>query len=103
MKKKEIAVLQSVGMESKQAFYMIFYENISYVLKSLCIAIPISILLNYVIYRGLLLNLRTFDYPILYIIIAIVILLSIVVIASYMGWKKIYKDSIIDKIRSIEF
>ena len=91
MKKKEIAVLQSVGMESKQAFYMIFYENISYVLKSLCIAIPISILLNYVI------------YPILYIIIAIVILLSIVVIASYMGWKKIYKDSIIDKIRSIEF
>lgn len=102
MKKKEIAVLQSVGMESKQAFYMIFYENISYVLKSLCIAIPISILLNYVIYRGLLLNLRTFDYPILYIIIAIVILLSIVVIASYFGWRRIYKESIIDKIRNIE-
>ena len=103
IKKKEIAALQSIGMESRQIFNMIFYENIVYTLKALCIALPTSILLNYIIYMTLLTSLYIFDISIFHIFIVIIILLCTVLIVSYVGWKKILRDSIIEKIRNSEW
>lgn len=52
LRKKEFAMLKSVGMTKKEFNRMIRLESIFYGLKSLIIGIPIGTLLSYAIYKG---------------------------------------------------
>lgn len=100
LRRREFAMLRSMGM-TKQGFYrMINYESIFYGLKSLLYGLPISGLVMYLIYRSMG---NTIDYnfqiPWMSVIIAILGVFGIVTISMLYSGSKVKKGSIVDAIK----
>lgn len=100
LRKREFAMLKSVGMTPKGFNRMINYESIFYGIKSLLYGLPISIGVMYLIYNAMT---DTFDYPfrlpwfsILYTIIAVFIIVGSAML--YSG-SKVKKENIIDALK----
>lgn len=100
LRKREFAMLRSVGMTPKGFNKMINYESIFYGMKSLTYGLPISGAVMYLMYLGL--N-RTFEYgfaiPWLSVAFVIVIIFLIVGLAMLYSIKKIKKENIIDGLK----
>lgn len=100
LRKREFAMLRSVGMTPKGFNKMINYESIFYGLKSLIYGLPISGIVMYLMYLGLK---QTFEYgfivPWLSVAFAIVIIFMIVGLAMLYSIQKIKKDNIIDGLK----
>jgi len=100
LRKREFAMLRSMGMTEKGFYRMINYESIFYGLKALLYGIPISIGLNYLMYRSMNNTMDfKFELPWKYYIIAIVGIFFIVGIVMYYAGAKIKKGSIVDAIK----
>ena len=101
LRKKEFAMLKSVGMTRKEFNRMIRLESIFYGLKSLIIGIPIGTLLSYAIYKGFETNMGM-DYvlPIKAILISIVFVVVVITIIMKYSMSKINKQNIIETIRN---
>ncbi|MCT2535241.1 ABC transporter permease [Aquibacillus koreensis] len=100
LRKREFAMLRSVGMTPKGFNKMINYESIFYGLKAILYGLPISILIMYLIYRS---TANTFDYSfslpwlnLLYVVIAIFLVVSSAMLYSI---SKIRKENIIDSLK----
>lgn len=101
LRRKEFAMLKSVGMTSKEFNRMIRLESVFYGFKSLIIGIPLGLLLSYGIYMGISESLETpYVVPIGPIIISIVFVFVIVFITMHYSLSKINKENIIETIRS---
>ena len=101
LRKKEFAMLKSIGMTKKEFNRMIRLESIFYGLKSLIIGIPIGTLLSYAIYKGFETNMGM-DYvlPIKAILISIVFVAVVITIIMKYSMSKINKQNIIETIRN---
>lgn len=101
LRKKEFAMLKSVGMTSKEFKRMIRLENIFYGFKALIIGIPMGIGVSYLIYKAFL-NSLTIKYmlPINAIVIATIFVFLVIGIIMRFAVKKINKQNIIDTIRN---
>lgn len=100
LRKREFAMLKSMGMTPKGFRRMINYESIFYGIKSLLYGIPISILLMYFIYRAMM-NSFTFGFSlpwlsILYVILAVFLIVSAAMLYSS---SKVKKENIIDALK----
>ncbi|MFO1442110.1 ABC transporter permease [Bacillus sp. Bva_UNVM-123] len=100
LRKREFAMLRSVGMTPKGFNKMINYESAFYGIKALLYGLPISIVTMYFIYFSLR---NSFEYgfalpwlSILYVIAAIFIIVSLAMLYSI---KKIKKENIIDGLK----
>ncbi|KIL48394.1 FtsX-like permease family protein [Jeotgalibacillus campisalis] len=100
LRKKEFAMLKSVGMTPKGFNKMIHYESIFYGLNSLLIGLPISFILMYLIHLSVR---ETFEYgfelpwlDILFVVAAIFIIVSSAMLYSI---SKIKKQNIIDGLK----
>ncbi|MCO1604590.1 ABC transporter permease [Desulfosporosinus nitroreducens] len=100
LRKREFAMLKSVGMTPKGFSKMINYESIFYGIKSLFYGLPISIVVMYLIHRSLM---NSFDYSfalpwisILYVIAAVFIIVSSAMLYSS---AKVKKENIIDALK----
>jgi putative ABC transport system permease protein len=100
LRKREFAMLKSVGMTPKGFNKMIHYESIFYGVNSLLYGLPLSIGVMGLIYSGLG---NTFEYgftlpwlSILYVIAAIFIIVGSAMIYSI---SKVKKDNIIDALK----
>jgi putative ABC transport system permease protein len=100
LRKREFAMLKSVGMTPKGFNKMIHYESIFYGINSLLYGLPLSIGVMGLIYSGLG---NTFEYgftlpwlSILYVIAAIFIIVGSAMIYSI---SKVKKDNIIDALK----
>ena len=100
LRKREFAMLKSVGMTPRGFNKMINYESIFYGIKSLLYGLPISIGIMYLIYNAMS---GAFDYPfrlpwlsILYTIIAVFIIVGSAML--YSG-SKVKKENIIDALK----
>ncbi|MDG5473204.1 ABC transporter permease [Jeotgalibacillus sp. ET6] len=100
LRKKEFAMLKSVGMTPKGFNKMINYESIFYGLNSLMIGLPISFILMYLIHLSVR---ETFEYgfelpwlDILFVVVAIFIIVSSAMLYSI---SKIKKQNIIDGLK----
>jgi putative ABC transport system permease protein len=100
LRKREFAMLKSVGMTPKGFNKMINYESIFYGINSLLYGLPLSIGVMGLMYRGLG---NTFEYgftlpwlSILYVIAAIFIIVGSAMIYSI---NKVKKDNIIDALK----
>lgn len=101
LRKKEFAMLKSIGMTKKEFNRMIRLESIFYGLKSLIIGIPIGIILSYgmyIIFR----NNMEMEYVLPYksIVISIVFVVIIIGIIMKYSMSKINKQNIIETIRN---
>ncbi|XXM73252.1 ABC transporter permease [Lysinibacillus sphaericus] len=100
LRKKEFAMLKSVGMTPKGFNKMINYESIFYGVNALLFGLPISIGVMYLIHRSVG---ETFEYgfdlpwfDLLFVIIAIFIIVSSAMLYSI---GKIKKENIIDGLK----
>ena len=101
LRKKEFAMLKSVGMTKKQFNRMIRLESIFYGLKSLIIGIPIGIVLSYGIFQMFKTNLGIgYVLPIKSILIAILFVMIVVGIIMKYSLIKINRQNIIETIRN---
>jgi putative ABC transport system permease protein len=100
LRKREFAMLKSVGMTPKGFNKMINYESIFYGVKALVYGLPISIIVMVLMYKALE---NTFEYgfalpwmSILYVVIAIFLIVSAAMLYSI---KKIKNENIIDGLK----
>lgn len=100
LRKREFAMLKSVGMTPKGFNKMINYESIFYGIKSLLYGLPISIGVIYLIYKALKSSYQfEFILPwisILYVIVAVFIMISTTMLYAS---SKVKKENIIDALK----
>ena len=101
LRKKEFAMLKSIGMTKREFNRMIRLESIFYGVKSLIIGIPIGVLLSYGMYC-MFKNSMEMQYVLPYKAIAIAIIFVAIVIGIIMKYSmsKINKQNIIETIRN---
>ncbi|MDU2162554.1 ABC transporter permease [Intestinibacter bartlettii] len=100
LRKREFAVIKSIGVTPQGFKKMIYMESILYGILSLLYGIPIGICMN-VLMNKILEGVITVQTLIPYkaILICVVAIFIITFIASYIPLKKISKENIIDNIR----
>lgn len=100
LRKREFAMLKSVGMTPKGFSKMLNYESVFYGVKSLVYGLPLSILVMYLIYRSLG---YTFSYgftlPWNSIVFVMGAVFIIVISAMLYSSSKIKQESIIDALK----
>lgn len=100
LRKREFAMLRSVGMTPKGFNKMINYESIFYGIKSLLYGLPISIVAMYLIHRSAM-NSFTYGFTLpwdsfLYAIVAVFLIVSSAMLYSS---SKVKKENIIDALK----
>ncbi len=105
-RKKEIGMLQAVGMTDKQLFLMLQLEGAYYILGALFVTIAGGALLSYPVYRlaekyGIL-GVHKYQFPFgaVFIISAVLVVLQIILVVFMT--RSVKKETIIDRIRFSE-
>ena len=100
LRKREFAMLKSVGITPKGFNKMLNYESIFYGVKSLLYGLPISVAIMYLLHRTLR---SSFDYPftlpVTSLIIAIISVFMLVGTAMLYAGRKVKRDNIIDALK----
>ncbi|ABX42447.1 ABC transporter permease [Lachnoclostridium phytofermentans] len=101
LRRREFAMLKSVGM-SKRGFYkMMNYECLMYGLKAIFFGIPVAILVTYFIYRSINNGLNVAFYlPISSIVISILCVFLVVFLTMFYAMQKLRKENIIDALKN---
>lgn len=102
LRRREFAMLKSVGMTEKEFRRMIQLESLFYGMKSLLIGIPIGCVLSYIIYRVLTGGSVIIKYqlPVSAILISVIAVLLLVTVIMRYSMNKINKQNIIETIRN---
>ncbi len=104
LRRKEFAMLRSVGMTPKSFNRMIRFESAFYGLKGLLYGLPISVLIAYLLYRLQQSVLgSTFSLPLASYAFAILMILAIVFATMLYSTNKIKKENIIDALKEESF
>ncbi len=100
LRKREFAMLKSIGITPKGFNKMLNYESVFYGLKALMYGLPISIVIMYLIYEVLM---SEFDFkftlPVGSIIIVVVGVFLIVGISMLYSSSRVRKENIIDALK----
>ena len=100
LRKREFAMLRSVGMTPNGFNKMINYESFFYGLKALLYGLPASIVIMYLIYRALMNSYRfTFSLPWLQFVFVIGAIFIIVSMTMFYSSRKIKKDNILEALK----
>lgn len=102
LRRREFAMLKSVGMSRKEFNRMIRLESFFYGMKSLLIGIPIGCGLSYLIYRALSSGQMVLHYrlPVQAIVIAVVAVFLLIGVIMRYSIRKINKQNTIETIRN---
>ncbi|MFC6463446.1 ABC transporter permease [Marinilactibacillus sp. GCM10026970] len=100
LRKREFAMLRSMGMAPKSFTKMIQLESIFYGLKALLYGLPVSFLMIYAIYQVWRTRFQfAFEIPWIPIILAVISVFVIVGLAMIYSSNKIKKDTIVDGLK----
>ena len=101
LRKREFAVLRSIGLTNRGFNKILFFESLFFGMKSLIFAIPVSIGITVLIHYTLadMVSISTIIIPWKYIIISIVSVFVIVLLTMMYSTSKIKKHNIIEQIR----
>lgn len=102
LRRREFAMLQSIGMTKKEFKRMIKLESIFYCAKALIIGIPIGCILSYIIFKALMSGDLIIKYSLPIGAITISIIAVVLLISTIMRYSinQINKNNIIDTIRN---
>ncbi|MEH7522058.1 FtsX-like permease family protein [Bacillus sp. JJ1503] len=100
LRKREFAMLKSVGMTPKGFNKMINYESIFYGIKSLLYGLPISVVVMYLIHQSLM-NSFSFKFTLPWIDIIFVIAAVFIIVGAAMLYSsaKVKRENIIDALK----
>lgn len=100
LRRKEFAVLRSIGLSPRGFNKMLYFESIFFGLKSLLYSIPVSIGVSFLIYRSIDNIVEgSFALPLEYILIAVIGVFIIVLLTMLYSSRKIKRENILDAIR----
>lgn len=100
LRKREFAMLKSIGMTPKGFNKMINYESIFYGIKALLYGIPISIGVMFLMFKALSNSFSyTFNLPWFDMIFAVIAVFVIVMVTMLYASAKVKKENIIDAIK----
>uniref|UniRef100_UPI004055BEB8 ABC transporter permease n=1 Tax=Acetatifactor sp. TaxID=1872090 RepID=UPI004055BEB8 len=103
IRKKELGMLQAVGMSDAQLQKMLQLESLFYTAGTLIIAVGGGSLAGYPIYlwakENAILNISNYHYPIQAAVIVSVVLTVVQFLLTWMLGKSIKRESLIDRIR----
>ncbi len=103
LRRREFAILQSIGMTKKEFVRMIRLESIFYGAKSLVFGLPLGILGSWLIYSSAVIGVSehlTYKLPIVSILQCVVVVFVVVYIMMKSSLAKIEKQNIIETIRN---
>ncbi len=101
LRKKEFAMLKSIGMSNKQINKMLFLEMIFYGLDAISYGILISLIILYVMYIALVeIDIYAFYIPIGNMLLCIAIAYMVIFLSILCAKRKIKKQNIIDVVRN---
>ena len=101
LRRREFAMLKSVGMSKKSFYKMMNYECLMYGIKALLLGLPVSILVTFAIYRSIQTGLNVaFTLPFSSIFISIISVFFIVFLTMFYSMQKIKKENTIDALKN---
>ncbi len=101
LRRREFAMLKSIGMDQKGFNKMMNYECVLYGSKSLLYGLPIACLNTYIIYKTMSIGYVTkFHLPWKAIIISIFIVFTVVFVTMMYFMSKIRKDNVIETLKN---
>lgn len=101
LRRKEFAVLRSIGLTRKGFNKMIYFESLFFGLKSLILSLPVSGIIIYLIHKSVVevVAFQSIMLPITQMIYAIIGVFIIVLLTMLYASHKIKKDNILEAIR----
>ncbi len=100
LRKREFAMLKSVGITPRGFSIMLNYESIFYGIKSLAYGLPISFAIMYLIHKTLMSKFQfAFMLPVKSILIVIISVFLLVGTAMLYSARKVKKENIIDTLK----
>lgn len=106
VRKKELGMMQAIGMSDRQLMKMLQLEGIFYTVGTLIISIGVGSLAGYPLFlyakRTGLFDISTYHYPVTAAIIIILTLFVIQMLLAILIAKSVRKDSLIERIRFSE-
>lgn len=107
VRKKELGMMQAIGMSDRQLMKMLQLEGIFYTVGTLIISIGVGSLAGYPLFlyakRTGMFDISTYHYPVTAAIIIILTLFVIQMLLAIFIAKSVRKDSLIERIRFSEF
>lgn len=106
VRKKELGMMQAIGMSDRQLMKMLQFEGIFYTVGTLIISIGVGSLAGYPLFlyakRTGMFDISTYHYPVTAAIIIILTLFVIQMLLAIFIAKSVRKDSLIERIRFSE-
>lgn len=106
VRKKELGMLQAIGMSGQQTVYMLQLEGIFYTAGTLAVSLGFGSLFGYAAYLwakdGQIMSIRVYHYPVLPVVCLAVIVLAVQMLITYFVNMNFKKLSLIDRIRFAE-
>lgn len=106
VRKKELGMMQAIGMSDRQLMKMLQLEGIFYTVGTLIISIGVGSLAGYPLFlyakRTGMFDISTYHYPVTAAIIIILTLFAIQMLLAIFIAKSVRKDSLIERIRFSE-
>lgn len=99
-RRKEFAILRSVGMTSHGINKMLYFESCMYGIKTILFSVPISLVLNYWIYTQFAKS-TTLNYgigPLYYVAVILMVMLLVTITMFYVS-RRVKKENIIETIK----
>ena len=101
LRRRDFAMLRSVGMTSKGMNRMMNYECILYGTKALIFGLPVALAVTFLIYSVILdLVVTSFTLPWIQILIAVISVFIVVGASMLYTMRKIKKDNLIDTLKN---
>lgn len=101
LRKKEFAMLRSIGLTPKGFQKILWFESLFFVLKALCYSLPVSFLILYLVHRTMRngMNVPNMLLPYEAIVISIIFSFFIVLLTTIYSTRKMRCENILDAIR----
>ena len=100
LRRREFAMLKSVGLTPKGFARMLRFESIFYGIKALSIGLPLSLAINYLLFRSMG---RAFEFPFILpwgnYLIAIVAVFVVVFVTMLYFSARVKKENIVDTLK----
>lgn len=105
-RKKELGVMQAIGMSNKQMKRMLQSEGLFYAFGIIGTSVVLGSLLGYLVYShaaaNRLMQIRTYHYPILQVVLLVVIVLAVQLVLTAVTTSLVNKKPVIERIRGAE-
>lgn len=103
VRRKELGMMQAVGMSDRQLMKMLQMEGLFYTLGTLAVSVGVGSLIGYPVFlyakASKMLNITTYHYPFMAALIVSITLFAVQALLAFAIARFVHKDALIDRVR----